>query len=76
MNAFLTTNLDTFRTWIDKQRARRREARTQLFLASLPEYVRKDIGWPDGRTTPAPLPQREPKWDAEAFLARTQCRLG
>lgn len=76
MNAFFATNLKAFQGWLVEQKARRNAARTQRFLASLPEDIRKDIGWPDSQVMPAALPQREPKWDAETFLAHTQCRLG
>ena len=75
MNSFLDTRFDALRIWLDGQRARRRAARTRRFLDSLPEDIRKDIGWPDGRATPAPLPATDRKWDAETFLVRTQCRI-
>lgn len=75
MNSFFETRFDALRVWLDDQRTRRRTARTRRFLDSLPEDIRKDIGWPDGRAMPAPLPAVERKWDAETFLARTQCRI-
>jgi len=76
MNAFFETRIEALRNWLREQQKQRRAARTQLFLASLPDDIRKDIGWPDGRTAPAPFPTKEPKWDAAAFLAGTECRLG
>lgn len=58
-------------------RLRRDQFRAQRVLDSLPEHLRKDIGWPDREL------EREARvlgmnwkskvWDAEAMLARTEC---
>ncbi|WP_137113613.1 MULTISPECIES: hypothetical protein [Mesorhizobium] len=56
---------------------RREQVRAQRILDSLPEYLRKDIGWPDReleRETRVPVGKSSRKlWDAEAVLARTEC---
>jgi len=63
---------------------RREQIRAQRMLDSLPEYLRKDIGWPDREleresrvpeamsTKPELKPIRK-VWDAEAMLAKTEC---
>lgn len=56
---------------------RHEQIRAQRVLDSLPEYLRKDIGWPDReleRESRVPEAKAGRKiWDAEAMLARTQC---
>lgn len=47
MNTFNSTFMGTFRQYAGKLRTIRDEVRTQRFLNSLPNEVRKDIGWPD-----------------------------
>ena len=43
--------LNTFRSYVADQRARRRRLRTYLEIASLPREIQKDIGWlPDHQT--------------------------
>ena len=56
---------------------RHEQIRTQRVLNSLPEYLRKDIGWPDRefeRETRVPAAKASRKlWDTEAMLAKTEC---
>ena len=47
MSTFNSTFIGTFRQYAGKLRTMRDEVRTQRFLNSLPDEVRKDIGWPD-----------------------------
>lgn len=75
MNTFIETRFDTVRDWIYAYRARRNMARTRRFLSALPHDIQKDIGWPDGRLYTAPLSVQDRQWNAESFLARTECRL-
>lgn len=75
MNTFFETRIEAFRLRLNAYRARRNMARTNRFLESLPDDIRKDIGWPDGRLEAAPLQEPRRGWDAETFLARTECRL-
>lgn len=39
---------------IERVRRARQQARTEIALGSLPEHIRKDIGWPDGFAARAP----------------------
>ena len=56
---------------------RRQQFRAQRILNSLPEYLRKDIGWADRefeRETRVPAAKASRKlWDNEAMLAKTEC---
>lgn len=47
MNPIASTFTGTFRRYAGKLRTMRDEVRTQRFLNSLPDELRKDIGWPD-----------------------------
>lgn len=37
--------------------------RTERFIRNLPVEIQKDIGWPDGGTRRAKLPQQDALWD-------------
>jgi hypothetical protein len=58
-------------------RERREQYRAQRMLDSLPEHLRKDIGWPDRELErEVRVPRMSAKsaiWNAEAMLARTEC---
>ena len=47
MSQFNTGFLGTFRQYAGKLKTMRDEMRTRRFLDSLPNDIRKDIGWPD-----------------------------
>jgi len=56
---------------------RQEQIRAQRMLDSLPEYLRKDIGWPDREfERESRVPEAKPirkVWDAEVMLAKTEC---
>jgi hypothetical protein len=47
MTAQSTGFIGTFRQYAGKLKTMRDEVRTRRFLDSLPNDIRKDIGWPD-----------------------------
>ena len=47
MTAHTTGFIGTFRQYAGKLKTMRDEMRTRRFLDSLPNDIRKDIGWPD-----------------------------
>ena len=47
MSAHTPGFLGTFRQYAGKLKTMRDDARTRRFLDSLPNDIRKDIGWPD-----------------------------
>ncbi len=47
MTAYTPGFLGTFRQYAGKLKTMRDEVRTRRFLDSLPNDIRKDIGWPD-----------------------------
>ena len=77
MYAFFSRPIATFFRYAQHMHRRHEEIRAQRVLNSLPEYLRKDIGWPDRefeRETRIPAKRTRPGiWDAEAMIARTEC---
>ena len=47
MTAYTPGFFGTFRQYAGKLKTMRDEVRTRRFLDSLPNDIRKDIGWPD-----------------------------
>lgn len=63
---------DAFVAWRARQRELRRAALTRRYLESLPEDIRKDIGWPDDSRL-APLPEKPKGWSMRELTARAEC---
>ncbi|MBL8582996.1 MAG: hypothetical protein JNL61_12335 [Rhizobiaceae bacterium] len=47
MTRFSPSMLTSLRTYAGKLQTIRNQVRTERLMASLPEELRKDIGWPD-----------------------------
>lgn len=47
MTRFAPSMLSTIRNYAGKMQTMRNQVRTERALSSLPEGLRKDIGWPD-----------------------------
>ncbi|MCO5064674.1 MAG: hypothetical protein M9924_09670 [Rhizobiaceae bacterium] len=73
MFAFINRPIAALARAAHHMRKRHEQIRAQRVLDSLPEYLRKDIGWPDREfERETRIPARKSKvWDAEAMLART-----
>jgi hypothetical protein len=77
MYTFLNRPIAALTRYAQYTRQRHEQIRAQRVLNSLPEYLRKDIGWPDRefeRETRIPSTKSKVRIrNAEAFLARTEC---
>ncbi|MGC4026127.1 MAG: hypothetical protein QM744_13875 [Mesorhizobium sp.] len=84
MFTFFSRPIATLVRFAQHAHRRREQVRAQRILDSLPEYLRKDIGWPDRELERETLvPQAKPirpevkpirkVWDAETMLAKTEC---
>lgn len=75
MLTILNRTIATLVAFAQLTRKRHEQIRAQRVLDSLPEYLRKDIGWPDREL------ERETRvskakssvWNAETMLAQTRC---
>ena len=72
MSSTFLSYADAFVAWRACQRALRRAALTRRYLESLPDDIRKDIGWPDDSRL-SPLPQKPKGWSMGELGVRTEC---
>ena len=72
MSSTFLSYADAFVAWRARQRQLRRAALTRRYLESLPEDIRKDIGWPDDARL-APLPNKLKGWSMDELIARAEC---